>query len=112
MNMNLADISEGESVRLWRRRKGLTQRALAARWRSTRHHVQQMEQGARKPPRLLLVRPTLAEQCQLARWRSGLGLAHIEVRLGISRPTLLAWECQAHGKLVKFWLSEGFTFAG
>lgn len=106
------DLTPGEALWLWRRTRGLNQAEAATRLGIGRGLVSALELGRATPGpgiRVPVVAATPGWTLVLARRRSGLGLAGVAARLGVSRPTVLAMERRADPALTKFWL--GFTFA-
>ncbi len=113
---NLHELTDGE--RLWAHRRWnmlKTQYAMAEWYEISHRQYVDLELGRRMVPRVLLgagtsIRwegwPLLA----LARRRSGLGLAQVAKRLGLSRQGYLNRERVGDIRLVNYWRGQGFKF--
>lgn len=99
----------GEQYKLWRWRHDLTQREAAKRLRVSRWAYQAREASGIRSAQT----PTwaLGLLCRLARMRSGHGLEAVARMVGVSKPTIRAWESQNDPRLVQWWVSRhGYIF--
>lgn len=110
---DLSQLSHGEHMLLERLRLGEKQIETAARLGMGQRAYAAAERDRAPVPKgyaLGRIRPTLAEQCRLARRRYGRGLRAVAKRLGYSHVTLLGREACGDADLVKSWGKLGFTF--
>lgn len=112
MSKDLTDLDQGGRLWLWRRHEGLTGHRAAAALGMGRNAYWEAEDGRRalEFPVPSIGKPPLPLLLQLARKRSGLGLAGTASRLGITHPTLLKRERAGDGEIRSFWEKRGFTF--
>ncbi len=107
---DLRKQTAGEKFWISRKSRGKTQAQAAAEIHVSRPVYWAIETDRREPPngvplkkaddwRLLL---------PLARRRSGLTLDRVAYLVGVSRPTIHAWEGQGSEVLVNFWRKRGF----
>lgn len=128
VDRDLARLTPGEKLRLYRRRRRWGQDEMGSRVMGTGHdRVGEMERDRRPiperplngaaPHRLVAVRrsldqlkPTLTEQLQLARRRTGISAWELAKAIGVSRTMLNRYERAGHPRVVEWWRSRGFTF--
>lgn len=109
----------GEQLWLWRKRRGLSQRAAIRRVSSITRRAWQLYEAGREtaslPTKLFLevnvIAPTTTEALRLARRRSGTSIGLLMTRLGVSKVTLLTWERDADWRLVNYWRDRGYKFS-
>jgi Helix-turn-helix len=115
MNRNLIERTPSEELWLWRRSRGLSQRAAAARLGVGRGRLSRAERSdvleatRIRPPESFDV--PVALLLVLARRRYGKGLRGTADAAGLSHRTLLVWEARADEALIGWWQRRGFTFA-
>lgn len=122
MNHDLTQLEWFEELWVWRNRRGLTQAGAADRLGVCCETYSRAEQGlglllkarwdaGELPGQRLRGAPTLPEQLFLARRRSNLSTTQAADLLGVSRPTLWAFEQDGRMELVSFWVGRGFVFS-
>lgn len=132
VNLNLRQLSRPERIWLWRhRQRSTTGRVVgrggarmsigeaAAQLGVSSELYRRVENGqapeyermiADLLPSVGAAALTTAEQCQLARLRSGATVEELCAELGgISRPSFFAREEAGHPELVALWQARGFT---
>jgi transcriptional regulator with XRE-family HTH domain len=115
---NLARISKGESLWLWRRRHNLTQAQAAERYGVSCDTMNRAEYDMGGDKLLAgldfkAIDPTMPELLRLARrrcWCAGISAHRIAEWTGRSRPTLLSAERREAPWLIDFWRKRGFRF--
>ena len=113
MNKDLSDLSAGERLRIWRWRRGWSQRRAADFFGVHRHTLLAAENdrsvlSAPGAKRAYAAESTLATALRTARRRSGIDGRTVAKLAGVSHVTFLAAEAAGHGWLVEFWEARGF----
>lgn len=113
MNGDLAVLSPGERLRLWRWRRGWSQRRAAEFFGVHRHTLLAAENdrsvlSAPGAKRAYGAEPTLPLALRIARKRWGVDGRTLARKAGVSHVTFLAAEAAGRGWLVEFWQDRGF----
>lgn len=111
VQLDLARRTPAEELWLTRYARGETQAAAAARLGACRTRLWAWETGRARVPAWAVPgpqRPALGALLALARRRAGMGYRGTARALGVTGPTLTAWERAGDARLVAFWSSRGF----
>lgn len=125
--LDLATLTLMERLWLWRGRRKLDQRSMAAEIGVSRRIYAAMEGAVRHSNRprsqraievqavealqnlaRRLPRATRTDRLALARRRSGVTLTRLAAALGVSRVTVLRWEKTADQRLAAYWERRGY----